>query len=486
MRDLVDAVTPLQARAAFDQLEGTLTGASRRSTSALFDLTVRLEASLDFPDEGYHFVESGDASREIAGVAAAIDDLLASASRGRLVREGLQAAIVGRPNAGKSSLFNALAGAGRAIVTEIPGTTRDLLTEVVDVDGIPLTLVDTAGIREGADGSRRSARGSRAPRRRGMSRICSIVVLDGSQPLTDDDRAMLGATVRRARVVAANKSDLPAAWSPDDVDAGVIPLSAKTGEGLDALRRALVDCRRRRADARRAGDHQHPARRSARARPRGAGPRRGRGRLGARPRSSSWPISRKRAGCSRKSRAHEPRMTCCTRSSIDSVLESSLSIQMIQLDVIVIGAGHAGVEAAWAAARMGRSVAICTLSNDTVAHMPCNPAIGGTAKGHLVREIDALGGLMGRAIDATGIQFKLLNRSRGPAVWSPRAQADKRRYGAWVRDALEREPNIGWIIGRAGRVVVRRERRRRPRARERRDCIAAARSWSRPARSSTA
>jgi len=102
-------------------------------------------------------------------------------------------------------------------------------------------------------------------------------------------------------------------------------------------------------------------------------------------------------------------------------------------DVIVIGAGHAGVEAAWAAARMGRSVGICTLSLETVAHMPCNPAVGGTAKGHLVREIDALGGLMGLAIDATGIQFKLLNRSRGPAVWSPRAQADKRAYGGWVR-----------------------------------------------------
>src|SRR6476620_6628875 len=123
-------------------------------------------------------------------------------------------------------------------------------------------------------------------------------------------------------------------------------------------------------------------------------------------------------------------------------------------EVIVIGAGHAGVEAAWAAARMGRDVAICTLAKDTVAHMPCNPAIGGTAKGHLVREIDALGGLMGRAIDATAIQFKLLNRSRGPAVWSPRAQADKRRYGAWVRAALERQTNISWIIGKAGTILV--------------------------------
>jgi tRNA uridine 5-carboxymethylaminomethyl modification enzyme len=86
--------------------------------------------------------------------------------------------------------------------------------------------------------------------------------------------------------------------------------------------------------------------------------------------------------------------------------------------------------------------------------MPCNPAVGGTAKGHLVREIDALGGLMGRAIDATGIQFKLLNRSRGPAVWSPRAQADKKTYGQWVRRALDAEPNVEWLFGKAGRILI--------------------------------
>ena len=125
-----------------------------------------------------------------------------------------------------------------------------------------------------------------------------------------------------------------------------------------------------------------------------------------------------------------------------------------RFDVIVIGAGHAGCEAAHAAARLGARVGLCTLSRDTVGHMPCNPAIGGTAKGHLVREIDALGGLMGRAIDATAIQFKLLNRSRGPAVWSPRAQADKKIYGEWVRRELEAEPNIEWLIGKAGRILV--------------------------------
>jgi tRNA uridine 5-carboxymethylaminomethyl modification enzyme len=123
-------------------------------------------------------------------------------------------------------------------------------------------------------------------------------------------------------------------------------------------------------------------------------------------------------------------------------------------DVVVVGAGHAGCEAAYAAARLGVHVGLCTLSPETVAHMPCNPAIGGTAKGHLVREIDALGGLMARAIDATGLQFKLLNRSRGPAVWSPRAQADKRVYSQWVKRALDATPNIEWIFAKAGRILV--------------------------------
>ena len=127
---------------------------------------------------------------------------------------------------------------------------------------------------------------------------------------------------------------------------------------------------------------------------------------------------------------------------------------MDRYDVLVVGAGHAGVEAAWAAARLGCSVAICTLSDSTIGHMPCNPAIGGTAKGHLVREIDALGGLMGIAIDATGIQFKLLNRSRGPAVWSPRAQADKRRYSEWLKATLESVSAIDWIFTPAHRVVA--------------------------------
>src|SRR4029453_8704954 len=141
-----------------------------------------------------------------------------------------------------------------------------------------------------------------------------------------------------------------------------------------------------------------------------------------------------------------------TRRTVESTLRRTRAMKCF--DGIVIGAGHAGCEAAYAAARLGAHVGLCTLSTDTVAHMPCNPAIGGTAKGHLVREIDARGGLMGRAIDATAIQFKLLNRSRGPAVWSPRAQADKRVYGRWVKAALDAEPNIQWLIAKAGGILV--------------------------------
>jgi tRNA uridine 5-carboxymethylaminomethyl modification enzyme len=111
-------------------------------------------------------------------------------------------------------------------------------------------------------------------------------------------------------------------------------------------------------------------------------------------------------------------------------------------DVAVVGAGHAGVEAAMAAARMGLKTALYTINLDLVCQMSCNPAVGGIAKGHLVREVDALGGVMGEVIDAVGIQFRLLNTSRGPAVWSPRAQADKRRYRAHMRQVLESEPNL--------------------------------------------
>jgi tRNA uridine 5-carboxymethylaminomethyl modification enzyme len=111
-------------------------------------------------------------------------------------------------------------------------------------------------------------------------------------------------------------------------------------------------------------------------------------------------------------------------------------------DVVIVGAGHAGCEAAHAAARMGLTTALYTMNADLIAQMSCNPAVGGIAKGHLVREIDALGGVMGLVADEAGIQFRLLNTGRGPAVWSPRAQEDKAQYRTAMRSVLERTPNL--------------------------------------------
>ena len=113
-----------------------------------------------------------------------------------------------------------------------------------------------------------------------------------------------------------------------------------------------------------------------------------------------------------------------------------------QFDVVVVGAGHAGCEAAIASARMGLKTALYTLNVDLIAQMSCNPAVGGIAKGHLVREVDALGGIMGEITDAVGIQFRLLNTSRGPAVWSPRAQCDKQAYRLKMREVLESQANL--------------------------------------------
>jgi tRNA modification GTPase len=235
--ELVDAVTPLQARVAFDQLEGTLTARLREIDSALLDLAAKLEASLDFPDEGYHFVESGEAPAALDAAIGTIDAVLAEAARGRVIREGLTAAIVGRPNAGKSSLFNRLAGAARAIVTDVPGTTRDLLTERIEVGGIPFTFVDTAGIRQ-TPANAIEEEGIARARQAGASADLVIVVVDRSRPLDEDDRALVDEAAGR-RLVVASKADLPARW--DAATLGALPVSAVTDEGIGDLRRAMLE-----------------------------------------------------------------------------------------------------------------------------------------------------------------------------------------------------------------------------------------------------
>lgn len=232
--DLIDAVTPLQARAAFDQLDGTLTTVIREIETRLFDLMARLEASLDFPEEGYHFVAVKAARVELEELRGRIERVLRGAVRGRLVREGTTVAIIGSPNVGKSSLFNALIQAERAIVTPIAGTTRDLVTERVDLGGLSIALVDTAGIRDARDLV--EVEGVARARQAASHAELAIVVLDGSRELDDDDHALMSATASRPRVVAINKSDLGETWPADAIgNAAAVRISARTGAGLDAL-----------------------------------------------------------------------------------------------------------------------------------------------------------------------------------------------------------------------------------------------------------
>lgn len=236
--DLIAAVTPLQARAAFDQLEGTLTTEITAIETALFDIVAKLEASLDFPDEGYHFVAPKEAGDALAVVVARIDALLAQARRGRMVREGAGVAIVGTPNVGKSSLFNALLNANRAIVTAIPGTTRDLLTEQADIGGVSLSLVDTAGLRQTTDVVEQEG----VARAKAAIEVAdvTVVLLDRSRPLSMDDRELLGVTASKPRVVAWNKIDLPPALPLEPLDpVEAVAISARTGAGIDRLVEAI-------------------------------------------------------------------------------------------------------------------------------------------------------------------------------------------------------------------------------------------------------
>lgn len=249
VNDLVEAVTPLQARAAFDQLQGTLTGAISAIEGPLREILAALEASIDFPGEGYEFAGPQETREKLETAWRGIDALISDGERGRLIREGRQVAVAGAPNVGKSSVFNMLAGAERAIVTPVPGTTRDLVAEKVDVSGLRLTLVDTAGLREPCDtveqeGVRRAA---------GVVRVADavLVVLDRSRPIGAADAAVLEMTRRRPRVLVVNKRDLEPAWDASELagevsngkeDTRLVEASMKTGEGVEDVRSALARC----------------------------------------------------------------------------------------------------------------------------------------------------------------------------------------------------------------------------------------------------
>jgi len=242
--DLITARTEAGLRVALEQLRGALSEELGRLRDGLVRLLVEVEAGIDFSDEDITFISAQGLTSGVMAARDRIAQLIRTAEDGRILREGVTVALVGRPNVGKSSLMNALAKADRAIVTAIPGTTRDVLEELVNVRGVPVRLLDTAGLRETLDVVERE--GVRRSHDALARAELVLAVLDGSEPFCEEDRRLLESAKGKATVVVVNKSD-----QPTGLDLRTLPgitektrlvhTSAMTGAGLDDLRDAIRD-----------------------------------------------------------------------------------------------------------------------------------------------------------------------------------------------------------------------------------------------------
>ena len=233
VRDLIDSQTLYQAKIAAQQLEGALSRRLQPIKQKLVELIALLEAGIDFAEDDVSVLPGAQILQHIAGVDSPLKDLARSFAYGKIVHEGLTLAIVGRPNVGKSSLFNRLVERERAIVTAMPGTTRDLVTETVSLGGIPVKLVDTAGIRRALDEA--ESIGIQKSLEALADADLVLVVLDASAPRTAEDRSLFDQVKNRSAIVVENKSDLG-----ETAGGKGIRTSALTGEGIPELRAAIL------------------------------------------------------------------------------------------------------------------------------------------------------------------------------------------------------------------------------------------------------
>ena len=239
VRDLIDSQTLFQAKVAAQQLEGALSKRLKPVKQKLVELIALLEAGIDFAEDDISVAPDAMILNRIGEVRAPLEALAASFAYGKVVHEGLTLAIVGRPNVGKSSLFNCLVESERAIVTSQPGTTRDLVSETVSIGGIPVRLVDTAGIRRGLDEA--ESIGIKKSMEALSDADLVLVVLDVSQPPSDEDRELLRQVEGRAAMVVANKCDLQSSqFSDPGSQLERVQTSALTGAGIAELRAAIL------------------------------------------------------------------------------------------------------------------------------------------------------------------------------------------------------------------------------------------------------
>jgi tRNA modification GTPase len=243
VRDLIESQTLFQAKVAAQQLEGALSKRLQPIKKRLVDLVAVMEAGIDFAEDDVSVLPAFEIRQRLNAIVKPLEQLQATFAYGKIVHEGFTLAIVGRPNVGKSSLFNQLIERERAIVTATPGTTRDLVTETVALGGIPLKLIDTAGIRESSDEA--ESIGIRKSYEALGEADMVLVVLDSSQDLTSEDEKLMGSVVGRRALAVANKIDLNGVSSfatnlaPDEM-LRFFPTSALTGAGIAELRQEIL------------------------------------------------------------------------------------------------------------------------------------------------------------------------------------------------------------------------------------------------------
>src|SRR5215204_888575 len=239
IRDLIDAQSIASARQSIRQLRGELSNQLQPLKDELLNVIVVLESSLEFVEDDLPDFQAENIKKKLSELAENISKMASTFQAGRLLREGLKIALVGRPNVGKSSLFNALLGHERAIVTDIAGTTRDQLHEKLVIENIPVSLIDTAGLRETRDTV--ESIGVERSKRTMADADLVIVILDGSQDLTDEDREILFQASDLKHFIAVNKTDITSSFKFEVPESEFIKTSAKTGEGLDLLQKAIIE-----------------------------------------------------------------------------------------------------------------------------------------------------------------------------------------------------------------------------------------------------
>jgi tRNA modification GTPase len=248
--DTIQAKSLHSLKLAQEHLQGGLSGVIKGHRDALVKLLAHVEAGMDFGEEDIQFIEQNELKEKLRKTVGAIEKLIESAQEGRIIREGIRTVILGRPNVGKSSLLNAILDVDRAIVSKIPGTTRDVLEESVMVDGVMIRLFDTAGLRETTDELEQEG----MTRAEGVIKQADVLIMtfDQSQPLMEQDLRFITCYNHQPRVMILNKHDLPPRFSLDDFQANVkendspdehetayVQASAVTGEGIDQVKRSL-------------------------------------------------------------------------------------------------------------------------------------------------------------------------------------------------------------------------------------------------------